>query len=228
MSAGIEPYQSPQLHPAQASFEDYRALSSAAMASLLIGLLSGVVFLSPWLAVLPLLGMVAGGCALIQIRRRPDELTGRGLAWIGLGLSLFSFLGGIAAAAIVYATEVPPGYTRISYVDLQPEDGVPGQFIPPLARKLDGQKVFIKGYVFPGAKPNGIKEFLLVRDKGDCCFGGNPKLTDRIQVTLKDPLRLTRNLRVNKVAGTFRIRPADGAVDAGGAVIYHLEADHLE
>lgn len=166
---------------------------------------------------------------MIQIRRRSDELTGRGLAWIGLGLSLFSFFGGIAAAAFVYATEVPPGYTRISYVDLQPEEGVPGQFIPPLAKKLDGQKVFIKGYVFPGnTKKNGIKEFLLVRDKGDCCFGGNPKITDRIQVTLKDPLRLTFNSRVNKVAGIFRVRPADNAVDAGGAVFYHLEADHLE
>ena len=228
MSASIEPYQSPRQHPAAGGLEDYRALSSAAMASLLIGLLSGVAFLSPWLAVLPLLGIVAGICALIQIRRRSDELTGSGLAWIGIVLALFSFVGGLTMAAYIYATEVPEGYTRISYVDLQPLEGATNQVIPPLAQELDGKKIFIKGYVYPGSKSNGIKEFLLVRDKGDCCFGGKPKLTDCIQVKLKGNLLLTRNLRVNKVAGVFHVRPAEGAVDSGGAVIYHLDADHLE
>jgi len=117
---------------------------------------------------------------------------------------------------------------RVSYVELQPEEGSRGQLFPPRAKELDGKKIFIKGYVFQGTQTHGIKQFLLVRDKGDCCFGANPTITDRIQVTLKDPLRLTRNLRINKVGGIFRLKPSDNAVDAGGAVFYHLEADHLE
>jgi len=226
MSASVETYRSP---PQAGGFEDYRTLSSAAVASLLLGLLSGVAFINPWLAALPLLGMIAGVWALIQVSRRSDELTGSGLAWIGVALSVFCLFGGLGSAAYIYATEVPPGYTRISYVELQPEEGVRGQLFPQRAQELDGQKIFIKGYIFPGSTTkSGIRQFLLVRDQGDCCFGGNPKITDRIQVTLKDPLRLTFNTRVNKVAGVFRLQPVQNAVDAGGAVFYHLEADHLK
>ena len=36
------------------------------------------------------------------------------------------------------------------------------------------------------ARPQGITQFLLVRDQGTCCFGGNPKVTDRILVQLSD------------------------------------------
>src|SRR5262249_46999671 len=145
MSTSVEPYRSPEQVAAE-QFNDYRALSSAAMASLLMGLLSGVTFLSPYLAVLPLLGMVAGAWALIQIHRRADELTGRGLAWIGLALSAFSLVGGLASAAVIYTTEVRPGYMRISYSDLQPDESAPGEPIPPGARQLNGKQVFIKGY----------------------------------------------------------------------------------
>ena len=74
----------------------------------------------------------------------------------------------------------------------------------------------------------GIKTFLLVRDKGDCCFGGNPKLTDRIQVTLADPERLQFDPYLHKVAGTFRlVKDAGQAVDATGEVYYHLDNSQL-
>ncbi len=122
-------------------------------------------------------------------------------------------------------TEVPEGFQRVSYAQLQPDEGQPGQVVPPLAKELDGEKVFIKGYVFPGTQRRGIKTFLLVRDKGDCCFGGNPKVTDRVQVTLTDPQRLTFSSGLHKVAGTFRLdqqTPAQ-AVDAGGKVFYYLD-----
>ena len=225
MSAHVEPYLSPSPAPAAERFEDYRALSSAAVASLLIGLLGGVAFLSPYLAIFPFLGMVAGIWALIQVRRRSDELTGRGLAWIGVGLSAFCLFGGLATAAIIYATEMRPDHIRVSYVELQP---APGQQIPPRAFELDGQKVFIKGYMFPPSKNSGITQFLLVRDKGDCCFGGNPKITDRIQVRLTDGLRVAYHKGLYKLHGKFQVGVSDKAVDAGGEVFYHLEADTVE
>ena len=92
---------------------------------------------------------------------------------------------------------------------------------------LEGKRIFIKGYIYPGREMEGIKTFLLVRDQGDCCFGGNPKITDRIQVTLVDPLRLTFRSRLHKLAGVFHVRPTT-AVGAGGGVYYQLEADHLQ
>jgi hypothetical protein len=66
-----------------------------------------------------------------------------------------------------------------------------------------------------------------VRDKGDCCFGGDPKLTDMILVKLKPPLKATFDMRVRKLAGTFKVAPGR-ALDGLGGVIYHLDADHLE
>ena len=86
-----------------------------------------------------------------------------------------------------YLTEVPDGYERISYADLQPDPAQAGQVVPPSALELEGKKIFIKGYIYPGREKDGIRQFLLVRDQGDCCFGGNPKITDRIQVTLVEP-----------------------------------------
>jgi hypothetical protein len=149
------------------------------------------------------------------------------LAWIGLGLSAFSLVGGLSAAAYIYATEVRPGYMRISYAELQPQEGSAGK-LPPRASQLSGQKVFIKGYMFPPSKNAGIRQFLLVRDQGDCCFGGNPKITDRIEVTLPEDVRVTYHKGLYKLHGKFRVEQAGEAVDAGGAVFYHLNADSVE
>ena len=213
-----------ELTDADATYESYRALCAAAVTSLLFGLLSALCLLSVVLCVIPVLGIFLGVYALIQIRHRPQELTGQKIAWAGISLSGLFLATGLAVAIYVYMTEVPDGYDRIYYTQLQPEEGQIGQKVPPLANELDGKKVFIKGYVFPGQQRRGIKTFLLVRDKGDCCFGGNPKITDRIQVTLSDPERLTFSSRLHKIAGTFRLeeKPSQ-AVDAGGQVFYYLD-----
>ena len=210
------------------SDRDYRAVSGVAVTSVALGFLSICVLLTIYLAVIPLAGILVGLYAILQIKSRPKELTGRSIAVVGIVLSLTFLITGGSVAAYVYATEVPPGYTRIFYSQLQPEEGKVDQKVPPLAESLDGEKVFIKGYVFPGKQRQGIKTFLLVRDKGDCCFGGNPKLTDRIQVTLADPGRLTFDPYLHKVAGTFRLGKGPGeAVDASGDVYYYLDDGQL-
>ena len=207
-----------------ATYESYRALCAASVTSLLFGLLSVASLLSVVLCIIPALGIFMGVYALIQIRHRPLELAGQQMAWAGIVLSSVFLVAGIAVAILIYVTEVPEGYHRIYYTQLQPEEGRVGQKVPPLAEELNGQKVFIKGYVFPGQQRRGIKTFLLVRDKGDCCFGGNPKITDRIQVTLSDPERLTFSSRLHKLAGTFRLdEKPSRAIDAGGQVFYYLE-----
>jgi hypothetical protein len=61
-----------------------------------------------------------------------------------------------------------------------------------------------------------------VRDQGDCCFGGNPKITDRVLVQLADAAGIPFTPRLTKIAGTFHVRPA-GTPELGGGVLYHLE-----
>jgi hypothetical protein len=86
--------------------------------------------------------------------------------------------------------------------------------------------VLIKGYMYPGKQTQGIRQFLLVRDQGDCCFGGNPKITDRVLVQLAVPAGIDFTPRMVKIAGRFQVRPA-GAPEIGGGVLYHLEDARL-
>ena len=122
-------------------------------------------------------------------------------------------------------TEVPLGYERISYAELQAnETGAP---VPASAKALDGKKVFIKGYVYPGAQTQGIQRFVLVRDNGTCCFGGAmPKLNDMVDVKLADSLRVNYSTGVFRVAGTFRVQPTDAP--GLGQVLYQLDADYVK
>jgi hypothetical protein len=207
--------------------DDYRALSSTAVASLVAGLLSVLCFFGWPLAVIPLLGFLLGIRALWRIRRYPDELTGTRLAMAGIVLSVLFFAGGWGWLSYVYMTEVPDGYERISFSQLQPAAEVPNQLFPPSSLELDGKRVFLKGYMRPGSQSSGIRQFLLVRDWKDCCFGDSmPKLTDMVLVDLKDPLRADFSYWPRGLAGTFRVRPE--TLGRPDGVLYYLEADYFK
>lgn len=208
--------------------ESYRALSASAVVSCVLGLLSVLAFADWWLGAIPLLAIITGVVAYRRIKAAPDEYTGLNLAKVGMVLGVLFWLAGSSWLSYVYATEVPDGYARISYRQLQPADNEPEGVIPAEAQSLDGKRVFIKGYIYPPpGSPPFVTHFLLVRDKGDCCFGGNPKITDRILVDLAPPGKLEYNPSLHAVAGTFRIDPGR-AVDADGAVLYRLEADYAK
>jgi hypothetical protein len=205
----------------------YRAISTAAVASLVLGLLSALALLDWWLALIPFAGVIVGFVALRTIRNQPQEYTGRGVAIVGIALAVLFWLGGFGRLTYIHATEVPNGYTRVDYSLLQPRPDDPPNSIPPEAKALDGKKIFIKGYVYPGLRKDGIRQFLLVRDQGTCCFGGNPKITDRIQVAIDDAKGFAFSSSLFKVAGTFRITEPSQAIDARGIVFYHLDGAFL-
>jgi hypothetical protein len=184
------------------------------------------------LLVVPIVGTLAGFLALRRIRKNPAGMTGEHLALAGVMLSVLFLVGGSARLTIAYRNEVPDGYVRISYDDLKPEPVKKGEqevLPPPRASELNGKKVFIKGYVYqpPGSQVTGLKQFVLVRDKGDCCFGGNPKITDMIQVRMLGDLKAKFDMRVIRLAGTFRVARSLGMHGLPGA-IYLLDADHVQ
>jgi hypothetical protein len=166
------------------------------------------------------IGLLTGYRALSEARRY--DMRGRGAAKAGLGLSAAALAAGFVIGGVQAALEVPAGCVRIGYEILQPG---PGESIPASARELDGKKVFIKGYMYPSSQMTGIREFVLCRDNGTCCFGGQPKLTDMIQVHLKEPLALDFQTGLRHVAGTFRVQP-DVAPGGPGSVLYRLDADY--
>lgn len=210
-------------------YRRYRAINTLAIVSFIAGLLSALSFLGWTLAAIPMVGIVAGALGLRQIRANPDGYTGEHFALVGTLLCGLLWMGGWSRLAYVHATEVPPGFERISYEDLQLNSADPDSFPPKRAIELDGKKVFIKGYVYQptGGQTTGLKHFILVRDKGQCCFGGNPKITDMIEVRLKGELEAEFNMRVRKLAGTFHLGAGHGMHGLTGA-LYHLDAVHLE
>ena len=232
MSIDVTDPESAQLAPdaaaeTAAALPAYRSLSAAAMATFILGILSSLALLDWTMGLVPAIALVLGVYAVRKVRRHESELTGLGLARAGLALAIVFWAVGATRLAYIYATEVPEGYERLSYDVLQPDPAVPGELVPPSAVEWHGKRVFVKGYVYPGRQTDGIQDFILCRDQGDCCFGGNPRLTDRIQVHLAGSLRLTYTPRPIKLAGTFRLQRI-AALDGLGQVVYHLDADHLE
>ena len=163
--------------------QQYRTFSRMAMLSLIFGLLSFTAFVAPPLAVFSLFGVATGWLALRSIKRFPDELSGRQAALVGCVLCALTFVGSVSRHSYIYATEVPDGYDRISFKVLQPRSAadIP---VPKSALDLDGKSVFVSGYIHPDAAGAPVQSFVLVPDMGTCCFGGQPALTDMIEVTL--------------------------------------------
>ncbi|MFV2065832.1 MAG: DUF4190 domain-containing protein [Pirellulales bacterium] len=218
---------------------EYRAVSSSAVASLVIGLLSVIVVLSAttsfqaFLSVcpIPLIGLVFGWRALSVIRRAPEEWTGRRFAVTGLLLSGGFLLAGFATASYVYATEVPEGYARISFSRLQPDERAVrrGDPVSQDILQLNGQKVFIKGYMRPSSQQFQLNEFLFVRDNNQCCFGALNKVKyfDQILVRTVGPLRVDYRVGLLRIGGILRVHPAEARLGPGHAV-FTLEADYAK
>lgn len=226
-------------------YEQYRTLSISAVTALIFGVLSllAVPVLSVFgaILVLPLMGVLLGLFAVWTVYSRPEEFTGQRIAATGLGLSAaMLLLGGVLNYQLNHI-EVPAAYQdkQVYFWELQPQEEIDLTFLmqmrgrdielplPERAKSLDGKKVFITGYVYPGAQKSDLKKFVLVPDKGTCCFGGQPKLTDMIEVTLADPLRVDYSFWKRGVAGTLKVHSALQSRDQLTGVVYELQADYL-
>ncbi len=204
--------------------EQYRPLSSRAVLALVFGAMSLAAAFDYWLVVVPIVGVFFGLLALRQLAAQSEEFSGAPLAITGLALSAVMLIAGPARVYMEETAPIPAGFREISYDELQPDANVLGQIVPDGVKMLDGKKIYIKGFVYSGISNKDIPKFVLVRDAGTCCFGGNPKLTDRIVVSLNKPLDIyTKN--VARVAGTFRLNPQ--AITSGVGAYYYLDQAEL-
>lgn len=210
-------------------YQQYRTLSFLAVVALVFGVISIpsaiAAAMNPLLLIFPFIGLLLGLAAVLKLRNRTDEFTGLGLAKAGLLLSTVLLIAGAGYASFVYATEVPNGFERLRFSQLQPVASFPRPWSPK-AEEVAGKKVFVQGYLYPGKQRKNIKQFIMVPDLGTCCFGGQPKLTDMIQVTLEDPHRVDYSMSRRNFAGEFKL----GEVQAEkvGNVVYHLSATYVK
>jgi hypothetical protein len=131
--------------------------------------------------------------------------------------------------AYSYVTELPEGHQRISFNDLSRHDPIfaDGKLqVDPDIAALDGKSIYIKGYMYPTRQQTGITEFVMVKDTGQCCFGGQPKLTDMIVVKFEDGMTVNhREQQLVGVGGTFRVRA--GVQSGVLTAIYMLEGTYF-
>lgn len=209
---------------------NYRPVPVLAPITLVFGLASvtGIGYI-PCLA-FGVTGVILGGITLLIIRRSAGVYAGKKIAWAGLILSFIFLAAGSSLHAYDYVTEVPPGYERLNFYWLSKQTPlkVDGRTkIHPDAEKLNGTKVLVKGYMYPTGKLTGLTEFMLCKDTGQCCFGGNPKMEDTIQVVFKNGVTADhRELKLVRVGGILKTKPV--YKKAVLTQIYTLEADYFK
>jgi len=234
MTRTAEPTMStaePYMSTSDASVDfPYRALSRAAIYSVFFFVLSllGLIPLFAPMIVLALIGLAFAFAGLRAIRRYPNEYSGIGIARFGIVANASLFVCALAMHTYIYMTEVPEGYTRVPFYELkQPDDApdVPTEF----AMEIDGEKVFIKGYIHPASGDGLLRQFVLVPDLGTCCFGGQPRSTAMIEVTMTSGKSVKGGMTKRKLAGKFVLnRAPQKNTDFDNIVFYRLKADQVQ
>lgn len=206
----------------------YRTISKAAVASVAFAVLGLGAFVFQAFVLLPVLAIGFGIVALMEIRKYPEEITGKLAAQIGLGCGVLIAAGSIALHTYVHMTEVPDGYERMAFSDLRPNARTNLPFSEK-SKELDGTKVFLKGYVRPSDQRTNLKNFILVGDFGDCCFGGNPKITEVVAVNIVSDDLIDHSYFLRKIGGTFKLDPSARQIGEDGIprVFYSIEADYI-
>ncbi|MCR9197166.1 MAG: hypothetical protein NXI04_00845 [Planctomycetaceae bacterium] len=108
------------------------------------------------------------------------------------------------------------GALRVSYDDvdllkvlnMEPVPADAADYFPAWLKDLDGQRIRIRGFMYPTFEATGLTRFTLARDNGICCFVRQPLIYDVIGVDLADGV--TTDYIDNKpfdVEGVFRIQP---------------------
>lgn len=98
--------------------------------------------------------------------------------------------------------------------------------IPAEIKKLDGTKVCIPAYMLPlRFEDDGVVEFLGMANTNSCCYGGEPRLTEIILVTMKQGTAKSMMDAPLLLFGTLRVEPVvtDGFVTA----VYAMECDRV-
>lgn len=107
-------------------------------------------------------------------------------------------------------------------LEMKKGDKFKKSLITPAIEALKGTKVKIRGFMYPTFQQDGIKNFVLVRDNMECCFGPGAMIHDCVLVAMSEGTSASYNVRPIAVEGTFDIEPQEGD-DGEILVLYHLK-----
>jgi hypothetical protein len=99
--------------------------------------------------------------------------------------------------------------------------------ITPQIEALAGQRIRIRGFIYPTPQKRGIRQFVLVRDNQECCFGQGAALYDCILVEMAEGKSAEYTIRPVAVEGTFEIREFAGP-DGRPLAIYRVVGESVK
>lgn len=105
--------------------------------------------------------------------------------------------------------------------DIEPDAPFQRDMLPKEIEDLNGQKISIGGYMLPSFQQRDIKQFVLVRDNMECCFGPGAALYDCILIEM-DGRGVDFTVRPVVVEGKFTVKEYKD--DSGKHLaIYHMQ-----
>jgi hypothetical protein len=119
------------------------------------------------------------------------------------------------ASAPTAAKQRPPGgLIETSFDDLkfpmEKTDAFVESMLTDRVKSLFGQRIRIRGYMYPTPRKHGLKQFVLVRDNLECCFGPGAALFDCVLVNMQEGATATYETYPIAVEGEFRFEPLPG------------------
>ncbi len=111
-------------------------------------------------------------------------------------------------------------------LNMQKGDPFKESLLTPQIKKLDGNRIRIRGFILPPPEQTGLKHFVLVRDNMACCFGPGAAIYDSMIVQMKPGLSTDFTVVPITVEGTFNIHQVQ--IDGRTISIYHVTADKAQ
>ncbi len=96
-----------------------------------------------------------------------------------------------------------------------------------LVKSRFGRNIRLRGYMFPTNRSKGLKQFVLVRDNQECCFGPGAALFDCVCVTMREGATAEFSTFPIAVEGEFRLDPLIGP-DGRPMAIYQMVGDAVK
>ncbi len=141
----------------------------------------------------------------------------------------FAFLAVLSSSAPAGDPLGKPKDITFDDIKFDMEKGAPftRSMLPEKVEKLAEQPIRIRGYILPSFQQKGIKQFVLVRDNMECCFGPGAALYDCILVEMAPGKSASFTVRPVSVEGKFEVSEFLGP-DGKHLAIYRLVGEDVK
>lgn len=111
--------------------------------------------------------------------------------------------------------------------EIEKGDPFTRSLLPDRVTRLEHKRIRIRGYILPSFQQAGLKQFVLVRDNMECCFGPGAAIYDCIVVRMIPGKTANFSIRPVAVQGIFRLEELRGP-DGNHLAIYTLDGEEVQ